>query len=225
VKTLIVYAHHEPRSMNGAMLDLAVSTLGSSGQVQVSDLYRMGWNAAAGERDFDGRANADYFKFQVEQAKAFSEGRLAGDIREEQSKVLWADLVVFQFPLWWFSMPAVMKGWIDRVLTPGFAYGGGKLFEHGPLRGRSAMLAVTTGGMPDVFKPDGRYGDLKDMLHHIHYGMLAFCGFEVFEPFFVHAPARIAPEERTAYLGSYRHRLERLNDAPKLISFRAIQAT
>ena len=219
MKTFVVYAHHESKSMNAALLHTAVSSLGQAGEVQVSDLYHMGFNAVAGPEDFAGRSNPDFFKYQVEQVKAYGEGRLAEDIKAEQEKLLWCDLLILQFPLWWFSMPAVMKGWVDRVLTPGFAYGGGKLFERGPLRGRRALLSVTTGGLPDVFDENGKYGNLNQMLHHINYGMLAFCGFEVHQPFYVHGPARIPREQRERYIDEYRKRLSSLDSTPLLFSF------
>jgi NAD(P)H dehydrogenase (quinone) len=58
--------------------------------------------------------------------QAFAQGTQSADIAAEQEKLLWADTVIFQFPLWWFSMPAIMKGWIDRVYAWGFAYGVGE---------------------------------------------------------------------------------------------------
>ena len=209
--------------MNSALLEAAVSTLGKVGNVQVSDLYQMRFGAVAGPDDFDGRNNPGFFKYQVEQVKAYSENRLAQDITLEQDKLRGCDLLILQFPLWWFSMPAVMKGWVDRVLTPGFAYGGGKLFERGPLRGRRAMLSVTTGGLPEVFEEGGKYGNLTQMLHHINYGMLAFCGFEVYQPRYVHAPARIEPEQRAEYLRDYSARLAGLDAWPLLHSFPSVQ--
>lgn len=219
MKTLIVYAHHEPRSMNAALLETARSYLAQVGEVQVTDLYAMQFNAVAGNADFRGRSNPDYFKYQTEQVKAFAEGRLAEDIAAEQAKLAWCDLVILQFPLWWFSVPAVLKGWFDRVLTPGFAYGGGRLFEAGPLRGRKALVSVTTGGLPELFAHNGRYGNIENMLHHVHYGTLAFCGFEVLPPFVAHAPARISQDARTALLGEFRHRLQSIDSTPLLHGF------
>lgn len=220
MNTLIVYAHHEPQSMNFAMLEAARSALGAKGVVQVSDLYAMNFGPVAGPNDFRGRSNPDFFKYQAEQVKAWAEGRLCDEIKREQEKLKWCDLLIFQFPLWWFSLPAVMKGWVDRVFTPGFAYGGGKLFEEGPLRGRRAMLSLTTGGLPEAFGADGRYGNLHEILHHINYGMLAFCGFEVHEPFCIHGPARLAPEDRAERLSAYRSRLESIESAPLLHAFK-----
>lgn len=81
-------------------------------------------------------------------------GTQSADIAGEQEKLLWADTVIFQFPLWWFSLPAIMKGWIDRVYAYGFAYGVGEhsdthwgdRYGEGTFAGKRAMLVVTAGG-------------------------------------------------------------------------------
>ena len=54
---------------------------------------------------------------------AFANGCHTTDAKDEQRKLLAADLVILLFPLWWFSMPAIMKGWVDRVWDFGLAYG------------------------------------------------------------------------------------------------------
>jgi NAD(P)H dehydrogenase (quinone) len=115
----IVYAHPEPKSFNGAMKDNAVETLQNAGhQVVVSDLYAMQFNAIVGVDDFKGeRANADFLSIATEQNKAYDTGTLATDIVAEQEKFQRADLVIFQFPVWWFGMPATPDGIDGDILT------------------------------------------------------------------------------------------------------------
>ena len=147
MKTLIVLAHPEPRSFNAALKDVAVETLRELGhQVQVSDLYAMSWKAELGIGDFpEDRADPDYLDLSREQEHAFANGSHTDDVKAEQSKVMWADLVIFQFPVWWFSMPAILKGWVDRVFSRGFAYSSGHKYGSGLLKGKKAMLCLTTG--------------------------------------------------------------------------------
>lgn len=89
MKVLIVYAHHEPKSFNGALRDTAVAVLTAAGhEVAVSDLHAMNFNPVAGPGDFTGPlANPDH-------------GTLAADIVAEQEKLRWADAVILQFPLY-----------------------------------------------------------------------------------------------------------------------------
>ena len=121
MKVLIVFAHNEPRSFNAAMKDEAVRVLQDEGhEVVVSDLYAMNFNPVASAADFGSRADPDYLVYALEQRNAFKAGTLAPDIAAEVDKVKWADLIVFNFPIYWYGMPAIMKGWIDRVLVSGF---------------------------------------------------------------------------------------------------------
>jgi NAD(P)H dehydrogenase (quinone) len=71
--------------------------------------------------------------------------------------------VIFQFPMWWFSMPAMLKGWVERVLSRGFAYSSGCKYETGHLKGKHATLSLTTGTASTLYTPNGIDGDL----HHI----------------------------------------------------------
>ena len=125
MKILIVYAHPEPSSLNGSLKDLAIKVLQDEGhEVIVSDLYQMQWKAAGDGYDFLARGT-ERLSFTRDSKQAFLTGTLSPDIQDEIQKLLWSDAVIFQFPLWWFSMPAILKGWFDRVYVNGFAYGVG----------------------------------------------------------------------------------------------------
>ena len=82
---------------------------------------------------FSGNAN---FNYLAEIEKAAETGTIAQDIAREQEKVRAADLVIFQFPMAWFSYPAILKGWLDRVLCSGFAFASekGRLFDNGMMK-------------------------------------------------------------------------------------------
>ncbi|XP_064363168.1 ribosyldihydronicotinamide dehydrogenase [quinone] [Dromaius novaehollandiae] len=123
-KVLIIYAHQEPKSLNGSLKDAAVEELGKQGcSVTVSDLYAMQFEPRATRNDIVGCLhNSEEFNYGVEAREAYKRGDLSDDLIEEQKKVQEADLLIFQFPLYWFSMPAIMKGWMDRVLVEGFAH-------------------------------------------------------------------------------------------------------
>ena len=137
------------------------------------------------------------------------------ELKAEMDKLQRADLVIFHFPLWWFSLPAILKGWVDRVFAMGFAYGAGQRHETGIFRGKRAMLAFTTGGPPSSYAPDGANGDIPTLLRHVQYGMLHFVGMDVLPPFIAYGAARVTDAERTAYLEAYRQRLSNIeSDVP-----------
>lgn len=217
MKVLIVFAHHEPQSFCTAMKDKAVAVLQAGGhEVVVSDLHAMNWKAVADAADFGGRANPDYLVYAMEQRHAFQQGRLSADVRAELDKVAWADLVIFHFPLYWYSMPAIMKGWVDRVLVSGYCYGGMRFYDRGGLKGKRAMLAVTLGGRPHMFSRVGVHGELQLLLSHILRGTLAYVGFTVLPPFFAYHVPYISGEERRGILGEYQDQLEGLESLQPL---------
>ncbi len=218
VNVLIVYAHPEPKSFNGAMRDLAVETLRAAGHgVVVSDLYATGFNAVAGAGDFTGeREDAGFLSVAKEQTHAIQTGTLAADIVAEQDKLRRADLVILQFPVWWFGMPAIMKGWADRVFARGFAYLPGRKYDTGLFKGKVAMVAATTGTSADTYAPDGIDGDILTVLWPIHNGLLRYSGFDVLPPYVAYMPGRLTQAGREAALDGYRTRLLSLDTTPKL---------
>lgn len=203
MNVLIVYAHPEPRSLNGSLKDFAVGRLQAAGhQVQVSDLYAMNWKATLDaydslDRDVDAR-----FDPSQDSKRAYAAGRQSADIAAEQEKLRWADTVILQFPLWWFSMPAILKGWVERVYAYGFAYGVGEhsdarwgdRYGEGNLAGKRAMLVVTTGGWESHYSPRGINGPIDDLLFPIHHGILHYPGFEVLPPYLVYRTSRLDAE-------------------------------
>lgn len=213
MNVLIVYAHHESKSFNAAMKELAASVLTHQGhQVKVSDLYAMKFKSAADRHDFQPVSNASHINYMLEQRENAKKDSFTMDIKEEQEKLKWADLVVFQFPIWWFSVPAILKGWFDRVLAAGVAWNFGMIYDKGLFRGKKAMLAVTTGGPKDLYSKDGAHAaGIVEMLHPILHGTLFFCGMDVLPPFVAYGVFQAGEEGRKRYLEEYKNRLLELD--------------
>jgi NAD(P)H dehydrogenase (quinone) len=217
MNVLIVHAHEEPRSFNGALRDTAVRVLTEEGhRVVVSDLYPMGFNPVGGRHDFTALHDPENFRYGIEQTRASEAGTFAPDLAAEQAKLFEADLLIFQFPLWWFGLPAILKGWVDRVFAAGLTYGGGRWYSNGVFRGKRAMLSLTTGGPPSIYSPRGLNGSLETILFPIQHGMLYFVGFDVLPPFVAYSAARSSSEERDEYLALYEQRLRAWQSTPAL---------
>ncbi|EPC5667131.1 NAD(P)H-dependent oxidoreductase [Serratia liquefaciens] len=199
MNVLIVYAHPEPQSLNGSLRDFSVQRLEAAGhEVQVSDLYAMQWKATLDANDSTAQSG-DRFNPSLDSQQAFAQGLQSKDIELEQEKLLWADTVILQFPLWWFSMPAILKGWVERVYAYGFAYGVGEhsdvrwgdRYGEGTLAGKRAMLIVTTGGWESHYAQRGINGPIDDILFPIQHGILHYPGFEVLPPFVLYRTGRV----------------------------------
>jgi len=218
MQVLIVHAHPEPRSFNGALSRNAVDVLESAGhKVDVSDLYAMRFKAVADQDDFArDREDPDYLRVDREQTHAHAAGTVAADVLTEQAKLDRADLLILQYPMWWFSMPAILKGWADRVFTRGFAYLPGRKYDTGMMRGKLAMVSVTTGTSADTYAPDGIDGALLNVLWPVHNGLLRYSGFDVLPPFVTHTPSKISPEQRAEELERYGQHLKAIDTLPRL---------
>ncbi|SEL07167.1 NAD(P)H dehydrogenase (quinone) [Roseateles sp. YR242] len=196
-RILIVHAQPEPTSLTRSMVDTARQAFEAQGhEVMASDLYAMQWKAVYDEQDFPQRLDPTRLSFVAESGHAYGGGTQPPEVVEEQRKLLAADLVILQFPLWWFGMPAIMKGWIDRVWAYGLAYGyrgaGNRhRYGEGGLHGRRALLSVTTGGPAQDYGPRGINGPLDQLLFPITHGTLFYPGMEVLRTHAVHGAGRM----------------------------------
>lgn len=200
MKVLIVFAHPEPRSLNGSLRDVSVSELEAKGhEVRVSDLYAQGWKSEIDCADFPRLTPEARLVPAAASKQAFETGTLTDDVKAEIEKLLWADVLILQFPLWWFTMPAILKGWVDRVFAYGFAYGVGEhsdkrwgdRYGEGRLQGKRAMLLVTTGGWEEHYSARGINGPIDELLFPINHGILHYPGYDVLPPFVVYRVDRL----------------------------------
>lgn len=183
MRALIVHVHPEPRSFNGALTDVAVKTLEADGyQVEVSNLYEEGFSPVEGPQHYTDRADRRCFSALAEQRHAFRHDVLPFDVAREIERLKRADLVVFQFPLWWHAQPAMLKGWFDRVFVSGGLYSSTMRYDKGFFRGKRAICSVTTGAPADAFGAGSRGGDMETIMWPVHYS-LHYMGFTVMPAF------------------------------------------
>ncbi|MFF4696270.1 NAD(P)H-dependent oxidoreductase [Streptomyces chattanoogensis] len=223
-KILVVSAHPERRSLNAALTDFAVGHLRAAGhEVKVSDLHAMKWKAAVDADDFPDHAADQRLDVLAAHERATLEGRLSPDIAAEQEKVRWSDAVILQFPMWWFSVPAILKGWIDRVFTNGFAHGPAvpPPYSEGALGGRRALLSTTIGARESAFSDRGIHGSLAEVLHPLQHGVFWFTGMAPLDPFAVYSTIDLPQERFAAVKREYGRRLDGLfTDEP--VPFRSL---
>jgi putative NADPH-quinone reductase len=137
VNCLVVFAHPLPDSLNGRLARLVVKELEAAGHaVTFLDLYRL---------DFDPRLS------EAERAVHYDIEAARNAAPEHAALVEAADALVLVFPTWWYGLPAILKGWIDRVFAPGVAFRHGSV-RGGPiepaLTGLKHFVAITTLGSP-----------------------------------------------------------------------------
>ncbi|MBP1468498.1 NAD(P)H-dependent oxidoreductase [Candidatus Chloroploca sp. M-50] len=217
MKAFLVYWHPEPQSFNHAMFVTAQATLTRLGaEVKTSDLYAMAFDPVSSRKNFTTVRDPAFLKLQTEEIYASEHQGFASDLDEEMAKLEWCDLMIWQFPLWWFGLPATMKGWVDRVFAMGRIYGGRRMYEGGVFRGKRALLSLTTGGPEQAYVQQGFHGDINAILQPIQRGMLQFVGFDVLAPQVVYGPVRMSDTQRQAELDRFAQRLGRLDQETPL---------
>lgn len=218
---LIVYAQPEPTSLTRHLVDIGIDVLKEQGhRVLLSDLYGMQWKAVFDAGDFPVRTDSQRLSFIDESRHAYKNGSQPADVTAEQQKLLDADALILMFPLWWFSMPAIMKGWIERVYAYNFAYGykdAGNAYRYGDgmLKGKRAMLSVMCGGPAEDYLPRGINAPLEELLFPITHGSLFYPGMDVLPTFAVYGTGRIDADGVAAAEKAWKRRLSCLfQDSP-----------
>lgn len=128
------------------------------------------------------------------------------DVRAEQAALRAAKIVVWQHPMYWYSVPSLLKHWFDKVLTRGFAYGGG----GDALWGKRCFWVVTTGGDERAFDMHGMHRRPFSEFSPVVEQTALFCGMHWEEPLVVHGAHRVPREDLEAAALTYRERLSDL---------------
>ncbi len=186
MKAHIVLAHPEMKSVNGTLSRVSSEVLSEQGaEVTVSDLYRMGFDPCDRPEHYSSLSNPEAFHVQTEQRFHAENGTTPPDIDEEVQRLKQADLLVVHFPLWWFGMPAILKGWMDRVFVYGAIYRSTMRHDTGFFKGKKMIACVTTGSSAEACSHNGIEGDTRMHLWPILYPF-RYIGFDVLAPKILH---------------------------------------
>lgn len=162
MRILTVFAHPTRTSYTGAVLDAFLTGLDDAGhEWELADLYREGFDPLF--------KPADYAQFTT------GPEDMPADVLAEQERVRRAQAIAFVFPVWWWSFPAMLKGWIDRVWCNGWAYDFTIERSLGRLDLTKAALLCPGGSSADIYR---RYGYHDAMRRCIDVGVLGYCGID-----------------------------------------------
>ncbi|MBN2725617.1 MAG: NAD(P)H-dependent oxidoreductase [Deltaproteobacteria bacterium] len=179
---LIIYSHPNPNSFNHAILETAKETFQKQGHtVIVRDLYAMEFDPVLKPADFE----------------LIQQGKVSQDVKTEQEFISNSDLIVMIYPIWWATMGAMLKGYIDRVFSHGFAY---RYTQNGPegLLNSKKVIIINTMGTPNTSYES--MGMLDAMALTTDTGIYKFCGMEIKNHIFLGAIPASTPEQRAAHL-------------------------
>jgi len=191
-KLLLVTAHPYQQSFNFALRTQVLFCFEKlNWHIQRSDLYQQGFNPLLGTDDFNQFNDEIGFSLAGQQSHAYKVENFHPAIEHEQAKLKAADLIILQFPLWWGSFPAILKGWIERVLSYDFAYGANNV-----LAGKSVMFSVTTGGAAN--ESEEQY--YADKISALEKDVFDYMKINILPTFICHGPARKDQQQREGEL-------------------------
>lgn len=216
----MVYAHNEPSSFTAALHNRAEQILRRKGKhnIEVVDLYGLGFNPVAEKWDFN-TLSGKHFNYANEQERASqNDWAFSVDIVDQMQKIKNADLILIHFPMWWGGPPAILKGWLDRVLAMGFAWDGDHNFSTGKMRGKQVFVAVSVGDPESFYSIDGKYRSTAEQtLFSLLHGTLSYCGFDVHKPFIAYGVTTANEVARTQILDRYIKRIDDITDRPTFL--------
>jgi len=149
MRALVIYAHPRPESFTAAVRDLIVETLrGHGAEIRIRDLYAEGFQPCLTKHELE-----------IYEDEAQNRAPVARDVDD----LLWCDTLIFVYPTWWYGLPAILKGWLDRAMVPGVAF----------------------------LMPDAENGDIRPGLRHItRLGVFTTCGASWWLTRYIGAPGR-----------------------------------
>jgi NAD(P)H dehydrogenase (quinone) len=181
MKVNIIYSNHHEGNFNSQLLESMKLWLQSHGhEFAVRDLYRMNFNPVLKKEDFE----------------LIASGRTPADIAKEQDFIKWADLMIFMYPVWWGGMPAILKGYIDRIFTSGFAYRVNGTGVYPLLTSKKALIMSTMGQSREDYEK-GMFAAMN--LVNVE-GIFRFCGVEVVDQLYFPSIQSATQSQKESYL-------------------------
>ncbi|NWJ53157.1 MAG: NAD(P)H-dependent oxidoreductase [Bacteroidetes bacterium] len=189
MKHLIIYAHPNVASLNHLFKQTVEETLlQQKHEVVVRDLYQLNFDPVLSLEDIDGQRR----------------GIVNEAVRIEQEYIVWAEIVTFIYPIWWTGMPGIMKGYVDRVFSYGFAYRYDNGVQKGLLTGKAAYIINSHGKSKTEYQQIGMDNALKLTSDK---GIYSYCGFDIKQHFFFdradRATAEIIETWKAAIIDAY----------------------
>lgn len=176
MKNLVIYAHPNPASLNHFFKQTIVESLKNSGEeIVVRDLNEINFNPVLSLNDMRGQRM----------------GQVSEEVKTEQDFISWADQIIFVYPIWWTGMPAIMKGYIDRVFSYGFAYRYDQGVQKGLLTGKKTVIVNSHGKSNAEYQAMGMD---KALALTSDTGIFTYCGLEIKKHFYFDKADRASAE-------------------------------
>jgi len=206
MNVLVISAHTDPKSHVAAIHNTALSVLQKQQHtISVSELYAQGFNPVASEMDFNTRST-HYVDYIAEQQRVSNTGvGFSPDIAAEMEKVKQADVIIIHSQIWWGGVPAILKGWFDRVLAGGFAWSPNHEYDTGLLKGKKILFVAVSNEPSDAYGHGSKHGaTLDQLLYPITHRIFGACGMHVIQPYMFFGVSKANQQLLNSQLDAYR---------------------
>lgn len=164
---LIIYSHLNPTSFTKAIVDeVEKNAIANGDEVKIIDLYGDQFNPVLGMPDI---------------AHQFMGQTMPDDVKKYQEMITWADHLTVVYPMWWGQMPAMLKGFIDRVFSYGFAFSISENGAQALLKGKTASVFINTNTPTAVYEATQMNTAQRRIIDG---GIFGFCGIDTEITFF-----------------------------------------
>jgi NAD(P)H dehydrogenase (quinone) len=189
VNHLLMYAHPNANSFNHAIVQTIAEEFRKAGKdILLRDLYALHFNPVLAADDF----------------AAIQHGTVLADVKAEQDLIRASDILIVVYPLWWSGLPAMLKGYIDRVFSYGFAYEITEAGGVGLLTGKKVFLVTTMGASREDYE---QFGMFRSFDQTIDSGIFRFSGMEVIDHIYYASVPYITDEDRKKMLDNIRSQI------------------
>lgn len=196
MKHLIIYAHPNESSLNHQFLQIIVESLQTqNNEIEVRDLYKINFDPILSLNDM----------------REQRMGKISEDVKREQDFISWADHITFIYPIWWTGMPAILKGYIDRVMSYGFAYRYDQGVQKGLLKGKQTVIVNTQGKSHNEYESTGMD---KALLLTSDDGIFTYCGLIVNRHFFFEKANKANSENMEAWTSEIKKEFLTIDSSP-----------
>jgi len=194
---LIVYAHPSSDSFSNKILTVAKEfSVEKKYKTEIRDLYSIGFDPVLRSSDL----------------KRMHGGETPDEIKREQEYIQWANLITFIYPVWWAGMPAILKGYIDRVFSYGIAYKQGNQSGEGLLKGKMVILLSPMGTSNEDYDKNGMLNSMKQTCDE---GIFKVCGMNVIKHVFFGSSSNLEGEMMNEYLKAIPLVISKINSSNK----------
>lgn len=183
---LLIYCNPSSESYSHAIKTIITEVCSANGhEVILRDLYAMKFDPV----------------LTMTEMEAIKRGEISDEIKQEHDHIRKADLIILIYPLWWNGPPALLKGYVDRIFSYGFAYSYNEQGAVKLLTEKNIIIFTPNGTPKDIYEKNGRYSSINQAMHD---GIFRFCGMNVLAHYYFCSGRKSTLTERVTGLEEVR---------------------